>query len=283
MSKTSTRRTGDRRDGRPIHNLAAADQYTPYYSRNRQASSSLYEDVIDITDTERWMQEQDAKGFGNINLLHVLIAAYVRTVAVMPAINRFVSGQRIYARNDITVIIGAARNESDSRAARFVKVSLDPADTVYDVYRKIGSAVQQIKATGNQQGQVPFPDTLLHLPRPFVKFAFWVLRTLDYFGRLPGQYMDSSPYHGSLSVCSLAAAGIRPTYLSLGDFGNLPMTMSISTGQMQSRRALNIRVVYDSRIADVYYFTEAFGYMKELIRNPALLEIAPESVFEDIF
>jgi len=263
--------------------LTTADQSAPFFIRNRRDASNLYEDVIDITDTENWLQAQSARGFGSLNLLHVLIAAYVRTAAVMPAINRFVSGQRVYARNEITVIIEAARNESDSRAARFVKVALEPTDTVYDVYRKIGSAVQQIKAAGNQQGQLPVPEGVLRLPRPFVKFAFWMLRTMDYFGRLPNQYMNNSPYHGSLSISSLAVHGARPTYLSLGDFGNLPMTMSISTGQMQSRRAMNLRVVYDSRIADVYYFTEAFGYMKELIRSPALLETAPESVFEDIF
>ena len=46
---------------------------------------------------------------------------------------------------------------------------------------------------------------------------------------------------------------------------------------------MSFRVVYDSRVADVYYFTEAFKYFKQVLNNPALLEQGPETVFEDIF
>lgn len=283
MNNETTRRAGDRRDGRQLHNLPLADKYTPYFTRTKCDASNFYEDSIDVTDAELWLQEHARGNYANMNLLHVLIAAYVRTVSVMPAINRFVSGQRIYARNDITVIIGAARNESDRRSARYVKVSFEPTDNVYDVYRKVGSAVQQIKSGDSSVGKAPFSETVLKLPRPAVQLVFWFLRTLDYFGKLPTDMLDNSPYHGSLSICSLSAHGVRPTYISLGDYGNLPMTMSISSDRIRDRLIMNFRVVYDNRIADVHYFTEAFAYFRELVRNPSLLEGTPGSQFEDIF
>lgn len=283
MKQETTRRTGDRRDGRQIRNLPLADQYTPFFTRNRGAASNFYEDAVDITQSELWLMEHAKGEFSNLNLLHVLIAAYVRTVSAMPAINRFISGQRVYARNDIVVVITAARNESNRRSGRYVKVYFDPADNIYDVYRKIAGAVQQIKAGETYVGRPPFSETVLKLPRPFVRIAFSALRFMDYFGRLPQQILADSPYHGSLSVCSLPGQGVHPSYVSLGDFGNLPVTMSLSTSQVRDRRALNLRVVYDSRIADIHYFTEAFSYLKDLIRNPSLLEPAPESIFEDIF
>ena len=37
---------------------------------------------------------------GGIFVLHVILAAYIRTVATYPYLNRFVSGQRIYARKE---------------------------------------------------------------------------------------------------------------------------------------------------------------------------------------
>lgn len=283
MKQETTRRTGDRRDGRQIRNLPLADQYAPFFIRDRGAASNFYEDAVDITQSELWLMEHAKGEFSNLNLLHVLIAAYVRTVSAMPAINRFISGQRVYARNDIVVVIAAARNESNRRSGRYVKVYFDPADNIYDVYRKIAGAVQQIKAGETYVGRPPFSETVLKLPRPFVRIAFSALRFMDYFGRLPQQIMADSPYHGSLSVCSLPGQGVHPSYVSLGDFGNLPVTMSLSTSQVRDRRALNLRVVYDSRIADIHYFTEAFSYLKDLIRNPSLLEPAPESIFEDIF
>lgn len=282
MSQHTVTKSGGLKAGRPLHNLPEADQFTPYFVPDRQSAANLYEDAVDITDAEFWLQEKAVGEFANLNLLHVLVAAYVRTVAVMPAINRFISGQRIYARNDISVIITAAKNESDRQSARFIKVSLSPSDTVYDVYRKIRSAVQQLKSGSAQPAYLP-SETVLHLPRPFVKLNFWFLRMLDYFGKLPQSFVESSPYHGSLSISSLSVHGARPTYIGLGAFGDLPMTMSISTSQIQGRRAMSFRVTYDSRIADVYYFTEAFRFLKQLLHNPALLELPPERVFEDIF
>lgn len=282
MKQETNRRTGDRRDGRQIRNLPLADQYTPFYIRRRSEASNLYEDAVDITAAELWITEHAKGEFSNLNLLHVLIAAYVRTVSAMPAVNRFVSGQRVYARNDISVVIGAARTESNRRSGRYVKIFFEPTDNVYDVYRKIGSAVQQMKAGETYVGKAPFSETVLKLPRPMVQLAFWAIRVMDYFGRMPQQLMADSPYHGSLSVCSLPGQGVRPSYISLGDFGNLSMSLALSTGQTQNRQVLNFRAVYDNRIADAHYFTEAFGYMKDLVRNPSLLEPSPESVFEDI-
>jgi len=283
MNQDTNRRTGDRRDGRQIRNLPLADQYTPYFIRRRSDASNFYEDAVDITQAELWIMEHAKGEFSNLNLLHVLIAAYVRTVSAMPAINRFVSGQRVYARNDIVVVISAARTESNRRSGRYVKVCFEPTDTVYDVYRKIGGAVQQLKAGEANVGRAPFSETVLKLPRPMVQLAFWAMRVLDYFGRLPKQTMADSPYHGSLSVCSMPGQGVRPSYISLGDFGNLSMSISLATSQVRDRQALSFRAVYDNRIADAHYFTEAFGYMKDLVRNPSLLEPVPESVFEDLF
>lgn len=271
------------REGRVIQNLSVQDRFIPYYVRSPQAAQNFYEDLLDLTDAEVWLRSRATGEFANLNLLHLVLAAYVRTVAVMPGINRYVSGGKLYARNSITVVISAAKNESDRRSARFVKVDFTPNDTIYDVYRKVGAAVQQLKAGNSLATATPFPEGLLKMPRPIIHFAFWCLRKLDEYDRLPVKYRDCSPYHSSLLISSLAAHGVRPTYMSLGDFGHLPMSLSISTNTMGDRRALSFRVVYDSRVADVYYFTEAFKYFKQVLNNPALLEQGPETVFEDIF
>lgn len=283
MKKPVTRRTGDRIDGRLINNLTTTDKYGPYFNRSSDGCANMYEDSVFIGDTTAWLRDHATGEFASLNLLHIIIAAYVRTASAMPAINRFISGQRIYARNDISVIITAARKESDRRAARFVKVSFEPTDTIYDVYRRISAAVQTVRSGATPANALPFPEGLLKLPRPAVKLAFWALRTLDYFGKLPRHILDNSGVHGSMSICTLSVHDAKPTYVSLGDFGNLPMTMSISTSRRQGNDYLHFRSVYDSRIADVLYFTEAFAYMKELIRNPSLMEGRPDMQFEDIF
>ena len=283
MKKPVTRRTGDRPDGRLINNLTTYDKYGPYFNPSSTGSSNMYDDSIYLGETTAWLRDRATGEFAGLNLLHVIIAAYVRTVSAMPAINRFISGQRVYARHDISVIITAARKESDRRAARFVKVSFEPGDDVYDVYRKIAAGVQAVRTGATPANALPFPEGMLKLPRPAVRLAFWALRVADYFGKLPRHILENSGVHGSMSICTLSVHGAQPTYVSLGEWGNLPMTMSISTTRSQGNDFLHLRSVYDARIADVLYFTEAFAYMKELIRNPSLLEGRTNDRFEDIF
>jgi len=283
MKKPVTKRTGDRPDGRLINNLTTTDKYGPYFNRSSESNSNMYDDTIYIGETTAWLRDHAVGEFASLNLLHVIIAAYVRTAGAMPAINRFISGQRIYARNDVNVIIAAARKESDRRAARFVKVSFEPEDDVYEVYRKISTAVQGVRSGATPANALPFPEGMLKLPRPAIQLAFWALRALDYFGKLPRHILDNSGTHGSMSICALSTHGAQPTYINMGDFGNLAMTVSISTTRSQGNDFLHLRSVYDSRLADVMYFTEAFAMMKEFIRNPSMLEGRTENVFEDLF
>ena len=217
MKKPVTRRTGDRPDGRLINNLTTYDKYGPYFNPSSTGSSNMYDDSIYLGETTAWLRDRATGEFAGLNLLHVIIAAYVRTVSAMPAINRFISGQRIYARHDISVIITAARKESDRRAARFVKVSFEPGDDVYDVYRKIAAGVQAVRSGATPANALPFPESMLKLPRPVVRLAFWGLRVADYFGKLPRHILDNSGVHGSMSICTLSVHGAQPTYISLGE------------------------------------------------------------------
>ena len=182
MKKPVTRRTGDRPDGRLINNLTTYDKYGPFFNPSSTGSSNMYDDSIYLGETTAWLRDRATGEFASLNLLHVIIAAYVRTVSAMPAINRFISGQRIYARHDISVIITAARKESDRRAARFVKVSFEPGDDIYDVYRKISAGVQAVRTGATPANALPFPEGMLKQPRPALRLAFWALRVADYFG-----------------------------------------------------------------------------------------------------
>ena len=48
------------------------------------------------------------------------------------------------------------------------------------------------------------------------------------------------------------------------------------------RHYVDLRIACDERIADSYYFASALKCLKYFLRNPHLLELAPESVEEDV-
>ena len=180
-----TKRTGDRREGRALRTLNAYGRIAPYIQRRRTDAACALSDSVEVAGIEKWLREKRAEGWAGLGFLHLLIAAYVRTVSMRPGINRFVSGRRIYARNDIQVILPVKRGASASATGSCVKVSFSPTDTVFDVYRRVSEAVDTVKADVAPTEAERLASTLMRLPRPLLRLVMAAARVMDYFDWLP--------------------------------------------------------------------------------------------------
>ena len=87
------RRFGDRKEGRLVRSIDPITKFMPYIMRERSDGSNQFEDSIEISAAEKWIKEKRAEGWKGMGMLHLFMAAYVRTVAHCPGINRFVAGQ----------------------------------------------------------------------------------------------------------------------------------------------------------------------------------------------
>jgi len=105
MAKTRKRRFGDRYEGRRIRTLPSYNGLVPFIMKKRNDANNCLSDTIEITEIERYLRQKRTNGYPGMGLLHVFIAAYIRVVAQYPAVNRFVSGQRIFARNNIVFVM----------------------------------------------------------------------------------------------------------------------------------------------------------------------------------
>ena len=89
------KRWGDRNDGRRLRTTPAMLKFMPYIMRDRNDGCNQFEDSIDIAPAEKWLREKRSEGWKGMGMLHLFMAAYVRTVSHCPGINRFVAGQKI--------------------------------------------------------------------------------------------------------------------------------------------------------------------------------------------
>ena len=227
-----------------------------------------------------------------MGMLHLFIAAYVRAVASCPSLNRFVSGQKIYARNNIEVIMTVKKALTADAEETSIKVIFEPTDTVFDIYRKMNEQVDEIKADDGANGTEKVAGLLMKIPGLLLKFAVWFLNLLDYFGWLPQALLDVSPFHGSMIITDLGSIGIPPIYHHLYNFGNLPVFIAFGakrrvveldkTGMPAERKYVDYRVVMDERTADGLTYATAFKYLKYYMKNPAALELPPEKVEADV-
>lgn len=284
------RRFGDRKDGYKLKTIDPIARFTPYIMKKRYDALNTFADYIDVTETEKYCRNKIRNGQENFGFMYVLLAAYVRTLAEYPGINRFVSGQRIYTRNNIEVIMAVKKKFTIDGEETMIKVVFSPKDTIDEVYEKFSKVVME----NQKEGDSSFDKTaglLNKIPGFFLRFVVWVFETLDYIGKLPVFLLDVSPFHGSMIMTSMATLGIKPVYHHLYDFGNLPVFVSygkkrdeliMSKGEIKAIKVIDFKAVTDERICDGYYFASAFKYWKKLVEHPESLENPPEVVKEDI-
>lgn len=287
------RRFGDRKEGRLIRSLAPFYKFIPFIMPTTNDACNQFADCVEITETDRWLRQKRLEGYKGLGYLHLFIASYVRMVSQRPGINRFINGRRIYARNNIEVVLTVRRGMSTDSTETTIKVIFDPYDTIFDVYRKMNAKIDEIKYGEEDNNTEQVAGMLLKLPRFLLRFAISVLKAMDYFGIIPQVLLDASPFHGSMIITDLGSLGIAPIYHHIYNFGNLPLFIAFGAkrksteldmnGNLVQRKYIDFKAITDERICDGYYYATSFKFFKKYLHNPELLEVPPEKVVEDQF
>ena len=286
-------RLGDRSDGRKLRTLQPMNRLMPYIMKKRSDAQNTFADKIEVSKADALCRKKVLEGKTNFSFLHVLLAAYLRAITQRPAINRFVSGQKIYARKEIVFVMTIKKEMSLSAPDTVIKVKFSPDDTLDDVYEKFNVvATNAIESLDKQTSFDKLIKLFNYIPGFVLRFIVWLLEGLDYIGWLPKAFMDLLPFYGSMIVTSMGSLGINPIYHHIYDFGNLPVFLSYGrkrtvfeydkNGVMNKKRYIDIKAVTDERICDGYYFASAFIYFKKLVESPDILETPPTELIEDV-
>lgn len=288
--KKRKRRFGDRKEGRRIKTLPAMSYLMPYIMDIRSDAQNHFEDVIDISNVEKYLDGKKKEGYTDMTLLHVILAAYVRVIAERPGINRFIAGRRIYARKNVECVMTIKKEMSLESPDTCIKAEFDPRDNIYNVYKKFRKEVKNAL-----ESTTGFDDTaglLKKLPRCIMRAVMSVLRFLDYHGWLPKGLLKVSPFHGSMIITSMGSLGIPAIYHHLYNFGTLPVFVSYGNiftadavkrdGSKERHHFVTFRVVTDERICDGYYYASVFKRLKKILQHPEVLDETLDSVCEDI-
>ena len=291
MSDTR-RRFGDRKEGRRLRTITPLMAFTPFIMIDRNDSCNQFAGAVEISETDRWLRAKRQEGYKGLGMLHLFIAAYIRVLCHLPGLNRFVSGQRVYARNTITINMMVKRGITVDSEETCAKVDFELTDTIYDVYRKMNDAVEEIRSS-DDSGTEKAARILMSTPRLLLKLAVKLIKLADYFDWLPMSLLRVSPFHGSMIITDLGSLGIGPIYHHIYNFGNLPVFLAFGAkrreveldrhGQPVEHKYVDYKIVCDERIVDGAYYAAAFKHMKYYLKNPSELERAPEKVVEDVF
>ena len=280
------------KEGRRIKSGMPMDAMMPFVMPTRSGATNQFYATVDITKCEQFIREKRLGGMNGLGMMHVIIAAYSRTVSQYPGINRYIRGQRLYARNGINVCLTIKKQMKLNAPESVVKLNLSPTDTLPDVYDAMVKELEVNKQDGDQNAMDTAARVLVSLPGFTLRGTVWFMKVLDYFGLLPKFLIKLSPFHGSMFISNLGSLGMPPIYHHLYNFGNLPMFITMGKkrtkyivnkdGETEKHRLIDFTIVCDERICDGHYYSCAFKQLKKLIENPEELFSPPKEVVEDI-
>ena len=122
--KPRKRRHGDRRDGIWLRDLDPMHGFTPYLYPNRADNEAFIEETIDLTNMNRYIAEKNAQNPEyRYKYFQIILAAIVKTVTLKPRMNRFIAGNRVYQRTELTsaFVVKKQFNEQSEEALAFLK------------------------------------------------------------------------------------------------------------------------------------------------------------------
>ncbi len=292
MSKYK-RRFGDRKEGRLLRSLPAFAKFVPFIMPTRNDACNQYEESFEVSDVDRRLRKLRVDGYKGIGILHFIIAAYIRGVSMLPGMNRFVVGRRIYARDNIEVVMTVKRSLAIDATETTIKVVFEPTDTIFDVYRKMNEKIDEIKTVEGNNNTEDVAEAMCKVPRFLLRFALTILRIMDYFGWLPQSLLDASPFHGSMIITDLGSLRIGPIYHHIYNFGTLPVFISFGAkrhayeldrhGNMVDRKYVDCKFGMDERTVDGHYYAQFLQAFRYICQHPEIVETPPSKVVEDVF
>lgn len=292
MSKYK-RRFGDRKEGRLLRSLPAFAKFVPFIMPTRNDACNQYEESFEVSDVDRRLRKLRVDWNKGIGILHFIIAAYIRGVSMLPGMNRFVVGRRIYARDNIEVVMTVKRSLAIDATETTIKVVFEPTDTIFDVYRKMSEKIDEIKTVEGNNNTEDVAEAMCKAPRFLLRFALTILRIMDYFGWLPQSLLDASPFHGSMIITDLGSLRIGPIYHHIYNFGTLPVFISFGAkrhayeldrhGNMVDRKYVDCKFVMDERTVDGHYYAQFLQAFRYICQHPEIVETPPSKVVEDVF
>ena len=289
MKEKKTKKVKDKI--RRVRGISPMARLVPYIMEDRVGSQNFIFDKIYLSKIDDYIKEKQAQGLKNFNLMHVIIAAYVRTCSQNPGINRFIRGQKIYTRRMVEVSLAIKKEMQADSADTVVKILMNPGATADEVYEALNAKIEGYREVKNSSFD-RLAKALNFIPGIFLRWTIRLLRFLDYFSLLPKWIRRLSPFHASFFITSMGSLGIPPIVHHLYDFGSCPCFCSFGAKQREVKldydgtvkRQSYVDVTYnlDERICDGYYYASALRYLKGVYKNPWVLNAPPEKIVEDI-
>lgn len=276
---------GDRKDAWLLRNQDSMHILMPFMYPKKCDNEAFIRETIDLTEVLKYI---DKKNQNNplpelpYKVFQVIVAAFVKTVTLRPNMNRFIQGQRMWQRKELSAAFIVKKQFSDTAKEGIAYICFPPDSTMDYVHSEFHRVIFPIKQGKNDDISNAM-DILTKFPHWFVRIFMNILGWLDTHGKVPASLMKGDPSYATLFLTNLGSIKLNAGYHHLSERGSNSIFITVGemqqkpfyddTGNVQMRTTLDIGITLDERIGDGYYFSRTIKLLKYLLANPDLLDL----------
>ncbi len=208
-------------DGTRIKHGDPMYSVVPHIMSERSDAMNMIALFIPVVPMNRYIKEKKAQGI-EISHLALVIAAYVRTVAEFPSLNRFIVNRKIYARKGISIGMVVLKPNGETMN----KFYLDPGDDIFTVNEKMMKYINDSRRVEDENPTDKIIKILVGIPG-LLRVGVAVLKWADKHGLLPQSILDASPMHESMVVTNLASIGTNHIFHHIYNFGTVSEVVAL--------------------------------------------------------
>jgi hypothetical protein len=267
---------GRRRDG-TLARVPPYRQIMPFLMRHRNESIVLFEQHLDMSRAQPWLDAWHARTGLHATAFHLVLHAIARVLHERPHLNRFVAGRRIYDRRGVFMTFAAKKAFRDDAPLATVKRAFAPGESFAEMVAALGADIQVARSDAISKVDKEL-SVFLRFPNFLLAASVALLRWLDSHGLAPHALIGDDPMYTSAFIANLGSLKIDAAYHHLYEYGNCPLFCTVGRlgpapvvvdGAIEIRPSLILRYSYDERIEDGFYAASAIASVRAWIEDPA--------------
>ena len=278
------RRRGDRFDATWIRDVDPLHGITPYIMPNRADNEAFLQESVDLTALNAFLEKKNA-GLDKAHrytIFHCVACALVKTVTLRPKMNYFIQGNRLYERNHLSVAFVIKKQFADEAHEALAFKKFGPETTIDSFHDTIMEEIFALRKTSGLDNTTDVMAKFLKLPRFILRPALWLMRRLDYYGKVPYDFIKDDPNYASIFISNLGSIKLNAAYHHLNNWGTNSLFVVIGEkrkqpvfhedGSYEMKEMLPLGVTLDERIADGYYYAQTIKIFKYIMEHPEELD-----------
>ncbi|HET7824566.1 MAG TPA: 2-oxo acid dehydrogenase subunit E2 [Anaeromyxobacter sp.] len=271
-----------RPDGKRVRDVPPIRAIMPYLMRSRNESAVYHDSAYDVGATRAWLKAYNRAHPDRATLFHLFAWACARALHERPELNRFVSGGRLYQRNEVAFSFAVKPEFRDAAALVTVKLVCPPGEAFDAFVPRMTAAIEEARQAPRAVDREV--ALVMRLPGPLVRLGVALVRLLDAWNLLPGFFMKNDPMYASLFLANLGSAGVSDAYHHLYEYGTVSIFGALSAparvpvveeGGIGALEVLRVRWTFDERIHDAFYAARSLRVAQRIVEDPARWVGAP--------